>query len=146
MAAIVAPGIARYSINGTLGGQPVVNVLDINISDVVNGSRDDAVATCAGDLINQWADHVLPLVTDEYSFDSVSWVDLDSIDGSTGERSSTDGTTLPEVGGDTGACMPGGVALLVRKIGSGGRRERNGRASWMGLRAPGAWHPRRPAG
>ncbi len=26
------------------------------------------------------------------------------------------------------------------------RRERNGRASWMGLRAPGAWHPRRPAG
>lgn len=127
MAAIVAPGICRYSINGTLDGQPVVNVLDLNISDVVNGSREDAVATACGDIINQWADHVLPLVTDEYRFDSVSWVDLDSIDGSTGERSSTDGTTLPQNGGDAGACMPGGVALLVRKIGSGGRRERNGR-------------------
>lgn len=133
MAAIVAPGIARYSINGTLDGQPVVNILDLNISDIESGSREECVAWAAGDVLNQWADHVLPLVTSEYRFDSVSWVDLDSIDGSTGERSSTDGTTLPQPGGDAGACMPGGVSLLVRKIGSGGRRERNGRFYIAGI-------------
>lgn len=144
MATLVAPDMVRLAFNGSMAGQDIVNILDVAVTDYGLGlSRDDAVFEMVGDALNNFADHVVPLLTDNYSFNSVSWVDLDSLDGSTGERTSTADTSLPLNGQDTGAPMPGGVALLVTKVNSGGRRTRNGRWYLSGI-AEGVTDPSNP--
>lgn len=132
--ALVAPGITRFSVVGIFAGEPVVNVLDMQI-DTTGGtvSRDDAIFAVAGDILNNWTDHMLPLIGDNYSAQSVDWVDLDSSSGSTGSRSATSAETWPMPGAATSADMPGNVALLVRKNIAGGRGRRNGRMYLVGV-------------
>lgn len=144
MATLVAPDMVRLAFNGRMAGQDIVNILDVAVTDYGPGvAREEVVFEMVGDALNNFADHVVPLLTDNYSFNSVSWVDLDSLDGSTGERTSTADTTLPVVGQDAGAPMPGGVAMLVTKVNSGGRRTRNGRWYLSGI-AEGVTDPDNP--
>lgn len=134
MAPIVANGVARYTVNGTFAGRPVANIIDMDIE--TTGSvvdRAAAVAAQAGIVINEWCDHVLPLVVDDYVFTSVSWVDLDSLNGSTGERTSTDQETLPQAGSSTGAPLPGNVAARVNKATVAQRGQRQGRMYLVGV-------------
>lgn len=134
MAPIVAPGIARFSVEGYYEANPVVNVLDINISDLAGGAdREDACANVAGDLLNQWAEHVLPLLCDNYVCERVSWIDIDSLTGSTGERTSTDDNTWPQGGSSTAAALPGAVAARVNKNTIAVRGQRQGRMYICGI-------------
>lgn len=126
--ALVAPSIVRYTIVGTLFGEDCMSILDFSITDEgLTVSRNEAIALGAGDLLNQWSDHVLPLLSSAYTAIEVRWVDLDTANGGTGSVSSTDGSTWPEEGGSTGAVLPNSVyCLMVKQLEGKTRTQRNG--------------------
>lgn len=146
---IVAPGVVRYVVEGSLYGQDCFNIFDYNISDEgIGTSRNDAIEQGAGDLLNQWNDHILPLVSNLYVAERVSWIDLDSLTGTTGGRTSTDGSDWPANGGSAESPMPGNVCMRIRKNISGGRGRRAGQLklggvieSWSSGAQPNVWQP-----
>lgn len=116
MAPLVVPSVVRYSIVAELLGQTCINIMDVTITDEgIGTSRDDAINSVAGDIINNWDDHILGNLSSDYVFTEVRWLDLDSLDGSTGSRTSTDGTTLPVAGRSSGNAMPGHTYAKIRK-------------------------------
>lgn len=126
--ALVVPGITRFAVNATLATRPVVNIIDLQIDTTGTAlSRAEANEAAAGNIINAWKEHVLPLVSDQYVFQSVSWVDLDSATGDTGARTSTSTTTLPDPGNVIETPVPSNTSILVTKSASTGRGQRNGR-------------------
>jgi hypothetical protein len=134
MPALIAPGICRYTVNGLFNGRQVANIVDMQID--TTGSvvaRDDAVDEVAGDILNNWSDEVLPNLTAQYIATSISWVDLDEADGSTGARTSTDGSTWPEPGGSSDASAQGNVAFRINKQGTARRGQRAGRMYLCGV-------------
>lgn len=125
---IVAPGICRYTVHGTLGTRPTANILDFRIDTTGSTeSREEAIEAMCGIIINEWSDHVLPQVCAPYTATSVSWVDLDEEDGSTGSRTSTGQETWPKVATRSGTPAPANTSVLVTKVGSSRRGQRNGR-------------------
>lgn len=135
MAALIWPNAVRFSINGTYGGRNVANVFDMRIDDVsVGAERDDAIFDQAGDILNAWTTNLLPIVVNDYTALSVSWVDLNSATGTTGTRSSTADETWPQNGATSSDPTPGNVAALITKVApGGGRRSRNGRLYVVGV-------------
>lgn len=125
--ALIAPDICRYTIVGSLNGQDCMNVLDVRITDFALATREELIFEIAGDLLNQWDDHVLGVVANVYTAEQVRWVDLNSADGSTGARSSTDGNTWPANGRVEYPALPNNTYAKVIKVLEGkGRTERNG--------------------
>lgn len=135
MAPIVAPKICRYTVNQVLGGQPVANILDMRITDeTFIDPREDTLYDVAGDILNNWDDHIRPAQVNELQCVSVSWIDLDSLDGSRGERQVTSDSTWPASGGNaTDAAMPAVVSMRVDKATSGGRGTKSGRMYLAGV-------------
>lgn len=134
MAAIVLPDIVRYSVNQRLGSRPVVNIIDMYLDDADTPlTRDEAIVDLAGNIIEQWNEHVLPLLSDDLEFQSVSWVDLDTADGSVGSITSNGTQNLPAYGGQTAQTMPGMVTARIIKNTTGGRRARRGRMYLSGI-------------
>lgn len=134
MAALVAPGICRYSINQTYGGRPAVNIIDMQVDTTGTAAdRPEALFNIAGDILNNWVDHVMTIQTAAVAFNSVSWVDLDAADGPTGIRTSTSNETLPENGKAAGTNGWGNVAWRVNKGGSAVRGQRSGRMYLVGV-------------
>lgn len=132
--ALVVPSVARFAVNGTYGDRPVVNVLDFQIDTTGSGlDRDQAVYDTAGNIINSWYEHVLPRTVSQYSLQSVSWVDLNSLGGSTGSRVATSEHTLPQPGRDGNVSTVGNISVLVTKQTVSGRGRRNGRIYFVGL-------------
>lgn len=130
---LIAPGIARYTVNGTYAGAAVANIIDMQI-DTTGGTttRAEGLDDVCGDILNNWTDHIIPLVADDYVATSVSYVDLDSSGGATGERSSTSAETWPASSTNTGAPFPANVSVLVTKQIVGSRGRRNGRMYIVG--------------
>lgn len=133
MAALIAPGCVRYTVHGQYDGEAIANIVDMDIDTQLGGDRDENVQNLAGVILNEWSDHILPRVDDNYLAQAVSWVDLDSEDGSTGQRASTSEHTWPAVGGRTGPSQPGNVAARVRKGGAARRGQRAGRMYLVGV-------------
>lgn len=135
MAPLVAPGVVRYTIHETYAGRDIANIIDMFVE--TTGSIEDralAAFTVAGDVLNNWADHMLDYQSNNVTFDRVSWVDLDELDGSTGERTSTSDNVLPLAGSGSETPMPGNVAILFTKVApGGGRSTRNGRTYLTGV-------------
>lgn len=138
MAELIADTIVRYTINGQYVGRPVANVLDYQIDTTgsVTG-RVESIYALAGILINEWTDSIMTELANQYSALSVSWIDLDSLEGSTGERTSSGDTVWPMAATNNFAAMPGNVALRVNKAISGTRGQRQGRMYLCGV--PEAW-------
>lgn len=133
--ALVAPLICRYTIVGTLAGQDCQNIFDVRLTDTGLPNRAEGLTTIAGDLMNQWSDHVMPLLVDDYIAEEVRWVDLNEEDGSTGSRSSTDSVTWPEPGGSVGAPLPNNCyAKMVKNLEGKTRLQRNGALRLGGIR------------
>lgn len=130
----VVPGVARFAINQQLEGRPVVNVLDYVI-DTTGSSmgRAEAVENQAKDIITQWTNTLFTFCVDDMTFDSVSYVDLDSADGVTGLVTSSDDETLPQSGIGAGAPLPANTAALFTKQAPSARGRRNGRLFMAGL-------------
>lgn len=132
---LVAPGICRFAVNQTLGGRDVVNIIDMKIDTTGEPiSRTEAIRQQAEIIVQEWTDHVLPMVVDDLTAVDVSWVDLDEADGSTGSTSEGSGAAAwPENGASTGAPLPANVSVLVAKQITATRTHRSGRMYLAGF-------------
>lgn len=126
--ALIFPDICRYSIIGTYNGEDCINVIDVKLSDNSGGaSRATEVGLIAGDILNNWATEILPLMVPQYTFLEVRWVDLDTANGSTGSRTATSAETLPQSGTANPPGLPGNVyAKVVKTLDQKSRQSRNG--------------------
>ena len=131
---LVAPGICRFVVHGEIQGEATANILDMQV-DTTGGTaaRDEALFDIAGDILNNFDDHIRIWLVDDWVAQRVSWVDLDTSSGPVGERSSTSATTWPAAGGLTDAPMPANVAWLVKKQIVGTRGRRSGRMYLPGV-------------
>lgn len=125
MAPLIAPGVARFTVVGRLQGEDCMNIFDVDIDTGAPGStRGEECFATAGDILNNWSDHLIPNLVAQYTAVEVRWVDLNSATGTTGSRSSTSDTTWPETGGYTGVNpASNNVYYKVRKNLSGGNRQ-----------------------
>lgn len=135
MAPLVMNTICRYTIEGLYTGNAYANILDMHIDTTgTTQSREDAIEQVAEDIWNNWCDHILNLQDGNTSVTSVSWVDLDTDEGTTGSISGTTANPLPQNGAVTGQGAPGNVSGLVTKTApGGGRKTRNGRWYIVGI-------------
>lgn len=134
MPGLIAPNIVRYTINGTYGGRDVANVLDFRlIPTTPPTSRADAIAAHAEVLVTAWASTILTRICDDYVAQDVSWVDLNSEDGTVGSTSTGTGTDFPAAGAVTDTPMPGNVALRALKQITAVRGQRKGRLYLVGI-------------
>lgn len=141
---LIVPNVARFTINGHTNLRPTAQVQDVWL-DQESGSLDraEAISDCAGDIINYWCDLILPSQMSGWTFDSVSFVDLDSENGVVGVQTVGADETLPQNGGTSGEMLPYNTALLVTKRTISQRGLRNGRMYVPGFgeqnAANGAW-------
>jgi hypothetical protein len=135
MAAIVANGICRFTVHGLFAGRPVANILDMKIDTTGSVvSRHDAIDRQGNFILGAWGEHVLDTIAvNNYVATKISWIDLDSLDGETGEKSVGGSQTWPRAGNGTISSMPGNVALRVNKRTNGGRGSKQGRMYLCGV-------------
>lgn len=128
MATLVAPGVARFTISGTVSGTTTwANIWDCRILGSTETDRADLCAQYAGLILQTWDTTIATRVHEAVVATQCSWVDLDSIDGSTGAV--TTGLTVPGPfnGGQTGAIATTNIAGLATKNVTSARGARNGR-------------------
>lgn len=131
---LVFDGIMRFSIIGNLFGEDCVNIFDADVSTGLGETRAIAASDIAGDILNNWTDHILPIVSAGYEAREVRWVDLNSLDGSTGSRSATDVETWPQSGGIEENTLPNSTYLkVVKQVENKTRTERNGATRLGGI-------------
>ena len=134
MPPIVAPGICRFATHGRIFDRPWVAILDMHIESGGIGGREDNIIDQAKVLNNEWIDHFRPLLTSSWFVDGTRWVDLDTLNGSTGDSTQVDAPrVLPSAGGGVANGMSPNVALLIKKISGGGRATRSGRMYLCGI-------------
>ncbi len=125
---LIVPEVARFSLVASNGTRPVVNIWDAQIRTYgTTVNRAEACRRYAGRLLDAWKAHVMLSLHNGYVFQDVRWVDLDSANGSTGQRSSTVTTTLPQQGSVGGAPAAPNTSALVTKVATAGRGKRSGR-------------------
>jgi hypothetical protein len=133
----VVPRVCRFTVNGHFMDRKVANVIDMTIDTTgVITNRADAISDQCGVLLNQWHTDILPSLSILYFADSVSWLDLNSEDGSVGSRTTSGGHTWPAAGGDSLSPMPGNVSALVHKSTTSARGARQGRMYLPGVTEP----------
>lgn len=127
--ALVAPGICRYSLNHTYLGRPAVNILDIHLIGSGPGGpgRETKIERMGRKIIDSWVGTIMQSLSSSTTFNSVSYVDLDSEDGVTGTVVAGDGVSLPQAGAGAGAPISANTTTLVTKQGLSARGQRNGR-------------------
>lgn len=134
MAPLVVPNVCRFSVVQSFEGEPVVNIVDMQVDTTgTPQSRADAIYEIAGDILNNWDDHILEYQTDNLTALRVDYMDLNSLDGVTGSRSTTSDKTWPAAGPTVASSFPGMVALRVDKVVGGNRQTRNGRMYLAGI-------------
>jgi hypothetical protein len=131
---LVVPTICRYTLHGSYGGRPCDNVLDYHVDTTGSTvSRNDAIAGLAIVILDKWWARFGSVVTSEFTFQSVSWVDLNSATGVVGQISTTPTNSLPKTGtGGTGG-LAGNTAVLITKMTASVRGARSGRMYMAGL-------------
>lgn len=134
--ALIVPNVCRFTVHSTYSGSNLANIIDMRISNLgIGQTREAAIANQAGDIVNAWSDNILPILVNDCVAQSVSWVDLNSIDGSTGETTTGGDETWPQ-GGATSSTpgLPAGTSALITKVApGGGRSTRNGRLYLAGI-------------
>ena len=134
MAPIIAPGVARFALGGTVHGRPWVNIYDMHIESGGIGGRDENVEDQAQVFLNNWIDELANATNPAVILTGCSWVDLDSLDGSTGRKTAASGgRIMPHPGTQGGATCSANVAVLVRKQAGSGRGSRPGRSYLVGV-------------
>lgn len=122
MATLVVPQVVRYSFSGTYGEATWANVMDFRVDEEALSDRAIEIENVAGVLEDAWKGFLVPLLVDDLVLTSISWVDLDSADGSTGSIGISGGA-----GNDTTPPTSAQVSVLIRKNTTGGRSSRPGR-------------------
>lgn len=89
-------------------GRPVVNVFH------VKREEDDAAAS-ARDLLNNWQDHIVGALSNNYTCIGAHFRDRNEVGGVVGDILAD--AAKPRVGGSAGAASTPNVAVLLRKLG-----------------------------
>lgn len=131
----VQEDICRFVVNQRLEGRQVVNILDMQIDTTGSTvSRGDAISDQADIILQEWHDSIRPMQIDDLELLSVSWVDLDQEDGTTGTTVDGSGAAVwPSTGTSAGLPLPGQVSVLIHKNVTATRNTRSGRmyiAGW----------------
>lgn len=132
---LVAPDVVRFTVHQSYNGRNVANVIDLVVKDLDSGiaNRQEAIRSATGDVLDAWSQYIRPFQSDSLICERVSFVDLGSEEGVTGERTSTADTTWPLPGAVTGQALPANVAILVTKETARRRGSRSGRMYVAGL-------------
>jgi hypothetical protein len=131
---LIADNICRFTVNGTYGGRNTANILDMRVEQTGSiTDREEAIKDQAKVIVSAWVDEINPRLVDDYSANSVSWLDLDSLSGSTGQTNLGTGTNMPDTGNEVGAAAPGNVALRVLRNTVAVRGQRQGRMYLAGM-------------
>lgn len=132
--ALVVPNICRFSLVGFYIDRPWVNIIDMQLDTTGTiEDRDDFAYETAGAIIDAWVDNIATYVSESCVLNSVDWTDLNSADGSVGQRIVTSNNTLPEAGFVESPALTGNNAALVTKRTARSRGTRNGRLYHTGL-------------
>lgn len=126
---LIEPDVCRFVVVGEYADQECLNIVDVEIIEVGGAvdSRADRCFKVAGDILNNWTDHLLPALSAQYGAFEVRWVDLDSASGTVGSRSSTSEETWPMLGLVSGASLPSNVYVKAFKNLQGrSRQQRRG--------------------
>lgn len=126
--AFVVPGICRFTINANIFERRCANVIDMQIDTTGSiVSRPTACEEQAEVILSAWDDNIIPNVHQGYQATSVSWVDLDEADGSTGSVSSNGADVWPKAGAIGSDRTAANLAVLVTKNTTSARGIRKGR-------------------
>lgn len=125
--AVIIPNVVHVAFRGQwTNGEPVVNVLDMEVTGGLGLSRGEAVDATLTDAVQNWQSQMLDVFANNYTFIGADWVDLDSAEGRVGFEPPVGGE--PVVGAISTASAPPSVATIVNKIcASRTRGRRNGR-------------------
>jgi len=130
----VVPDVCRFAINQSLDGRAVVNVLDMQIDTTGSTlSRNEAIEQQAEIIATNWVGDVFPYIVNDVVLNSVTFVDLNTPTGVTGEVVTTETGTLPQAAAGTASPLPSNAAVLVTKQVSSARGRRNGRMFVAGI-------------
>lgn len=133
MAIIFSDNVTEVAVQHLISGRPAVNVLHVK-TDTLLGTFDPEET--ARDLLDNWQDHIIPLVTSNVVVQGAAWRSLDEGNGASGFLI-PDGDK-PTEGGQAGAAATPNVAWLIRKEVTGrSRTERNGRMYIAGVEEAG---------
>lgn len=133
MAPIVFPKAVRYAVGGEIHDRPWINVFDVTLSEG-RPAADADILLKAQQLMDGYFTSIAPLVVSDWNISQCSWVDLDSLNGTTGVITDTPTNVFPKAGGSSEQGASGNVALLAKKTVFGGRTIRNGRTFFCGIR------------
>lgn len=132
MTILEAPDTIRYTLHGSYLGRPVATVLDCHLEEGIGSEYSAQIYEYAGDILNNWVEHIVAGLSNQYVFERIAWLDLDE-GGWTGERTSTSEHSLPAAGVDTGQPVSGNTAMLITKVTGARRGERQGRMFLPGI-------------
>lgn len=121
---LVVPSVTRYTLYGSLAGQPYANVFDMSRIIVSGGPMvpaDINVAT-ANLITTSFAAAFMSRLSNQLSILGCRWVDMSSLTGDVGDLPA--GASI--VGGNS-AGMPGNVAIRLTKVSGAARGQRPGR-------------------
>jgi hypothetical protein len=134
MTALVVPTVARFAVNQRMANREIVNILDVQVTPFADTARSFAVEEAAKVVLQRWSDNVRPNQSNSMLCESVSYVDLHSLVGTTGEVTQGSGAAQwPLAGPRGGQALPTNVAALVNKSTSAGRGSKSGRLFFTGL-------------
>lgn len=126
---LVVPQTVRCAITGVYLGRPCVNMLDMftGDGDGVSNPRQTNIDVMLESLLNAWTNHMLGGLAAGYEAEEIRWVDMDSETGATGTKSASSSHTWPLPGGQGGESYSANTTLLMTKVGTSARGQRNGR-------------------
>ena len=134
MPPLVVPGIARYAIEQKMSERVIINIMDILVSPAAGSSRDLAVPEVGRRLLQAWTDNVRPLQTNSMLNESVSFVDLNSLNGVVGSVTTGTGTAVwPLLGAKGVQALPTNSVAFIVKNTVAARGSKAGRLFLSGL-------------
>lgn len=128
MAIIFSDRVIEVALQHLISGRTSVNVVHVKLGILDIGGPE----ANSRDVVDNWQDHIVPLMTSNVTFTGAEWRSLDESDSSSGFLVPDDGK--PTVGEQTESPLPPNTAFLVRKQVTGrARGERNGRMYIAGV-------------
>ena len=123
---ILAPTIVRFTFKMSWNGvRTVNNVMDVSVEGGGVNTRDEAVDHVVGSMSGLWQERVIGFGPAGVTYQGAHWLDLDSLDGRSGDIGPAGGH--PTVGSDASTMFPPNTAYLIHLNSTARRGQRQGR-------------------
>jgi hypothetical protein len=134
MPALILGGVCRFSVRQTMLNVQISNIIDVKIdNESLTQSRAESCENQAGRILKKWDEHVKAYQLNDVTCREVSWVDLDTANGSVGQRQTADGVQWPVQGLHPGAAGPTFLSARINKLTNAGRGLKAGRLFLAGI-------------